>query len=52
MVGVEVVGAGTVDAGPGPGAGCCPAEGWQESFMRFTTLSDSCEKKQGTGNIT
>lgn len=50
VVGAGVVGAGTVDTGargaePGPGAGCCCAEGWQESFMRFTTLSDSFGKK-------
>lgn len=39
LVGAGVVGAGTVGTGQGP------AEGWLESFMRFTTLSDSFGKK-------
>lgn len=60
VVGTEVVGVGAVDtgmvgsgtmdtgeegAGPRPGADCSPAEGWLQSFMRFTTLSDSFGKK-------
>lgn len=45
MIGSGTMGTGAEDAGPKPGAGCFPAEGWLQSFMRFTTLSDSFGKK-------
>jgi hypothetical protein len=52
MAGRGTVGTGAEDEGPKPGTSCSPAEGWLQSFMRFTTLSDSFGKKGGIGKVT